>query len=155
MAHLVLSSDDCSRYCSLPLSSPRYDYQIGSCRNDLQPGPFDLCRLSARMAKRIIRRGTHKVLGSKSTLGAGGVFRKWQMLPAQRQSTERLRLIFFGLACKVTDQKRRKSGRYTTHPRVAFLFKQLSLLSSFTSLVKHPCPTSWKMNMRRMTMLSC
>ena len=27
MAHLVLSSDDCSRYCSLPLSSPRYDYQ--------------------------------------------------------------------------------------------------------------------------------
>ena len=50
MAHLVLSSDDCSRYCSLPLSSPRYDYQIWSCRNDLHPGPFDLCRLSARMA---------------------------------------------------------------------------------------------------------
>ena len=50
MAHLVLSSDDCSRYCSLPLSSPRYDYQIGSCRNDLQPGPCNLCRLSARMA---------------------------------------------------------------------------------------------------------
>ena len=50
MAHLVLSSDDCSRYCSLPLSSPRYDYRIWSCRNDLQPGPFDLCRLSARMA---------------------------------------------------------------------------------------------------------
>ena len=50
MAHLVLSSDDCSRYCSLPLSSPRYDYQIGSCRKDLHPGPFDLCRLSARTA---------------------------------------------------------------------------------------------------------
>ena len=50
MAHLVLSSDDCSRYCSLPLSLPRYDYQIWSCRNDLQPGPCNLCRLSARMA---------------------------------------------------------------------------------------------------------
>ena len=152
MAHLVLSSDDCRRYCSLPLSSPRYDYQIGSCRNDLHPGPFDLCRLSARTANSTCswkknQRDSQSLWLDLNLHRALEEFSENSKCYQHRAQRGRPSSSF--LTDWVTAQKRRKPGRYTTHPRVAFLFKQLSLLSSFTSLVKHSCPTSWRLYMRR------
>ena len=119
-------------------------------------GPCNLCRLSARLANSTYSWKNNQedsgVLGSKSSQGAGKFSENSK---CYQHRAQRGRPSSSFLTDWVTAQKRRKPGRYTTHPRVAFLFKQLNLLSSFTSLVKHPCPTSWRLNMRRMIMLSC